>query len=101
MKYLWNVEVSNDGEGNTTINAIEYPDPSTKYPNGVVMTRFFNVPIVKTEQCWRVSPYCHEYIDIDKKDWNGTLHGIDKLLATECIRKKGSKRPATRPSWMI
>ena len=100
VKYLWNVEVTNDGEGNTKIQAVEYPDPSTKYPNGVVMTRIFKVPIVKTEQCWRVSPYCDDYIDIDKKNWNGSLHGIEKLLATECIRKKGQKRPATRPSWM-
>ena len=100
VKYLWNVEITNDGEGNNTIQAVEYPDPSTKYPDGVVMTRFFNVPIVKTEQCWRVSPYCDDYIDIDKKNWNGSLHGIEKLLATECIRKKGQKRPATRPSWM-
>ena len=72
VKYLWNVEITNDGEGNNTIQAVEHPDPSTKYPDGVVMTRFFNVPIVKTEQCWRVSPYCDDYIDIDKKNWNGS-----------------------------
>ena len=110
-KYLWNVEVSNDGEGNTTINAIEYPDPSTKYPDGVVMTRYFNAPIIKTEHCWRVHPEPFDN-SVDgvrhRKGWgyslrntNYNLHGIQNLLASECIRKKGSKRPATRPSWMI
>lgn len=111
-KYLWNVEITNDGEGNTTVQAVEYPDPSTKYPNGVVMTRYFNAPIIKTEECWRVHP---EPFDksadgrLHKKGWGYSvrnitypteLHGIEKLLAKECIRKKGQKRPATRPSWM-
>ena len=96
VKYLWNVEVTNDGEGNTKIQAVEYPDPSTKYPNGVVMTRIFKVPIVKTEQCWRVDPDSENY----KHERDTYIHGIEKLLASECIRKKGSKRPATRPSWM-
>ena len=109
---LWNVEVTNDGEGNTTVNAVEYPDPSTKYPNGVVMTRYMNAPIIKTEECWRVHPDPFERTlsgVLKRKGWgysvrNTTypinLHGIEKLLASECIRKKGQKRPATRPSWM-
>ena len=112
VKYLWNVEVTNDGEGNTTVNAVEYPDPSTKYPNGVVMTRYMNAPIIKTEECWRVHPVPFERTLSGvrkRKGWgysvrNTTypinLHGIEKLLASECIRKKGQKRPATRPSWM-
>lgn len=99
MKYLWMVDVSNDGEGKNTIQAIEYPDPSTKYPNGLVMTKRFNVSIIKTEECWRVDPdwQFYNYLFENK---NVPNYGFDDLIANECIRKKGQKRPATRASWM-
>ena len=56
FKYLWDVEVSTDEDGNSTVQAVEMPDPSTKYPNGLVMTRTIDVPIIKTDLCWRVHP---------------------------------------------
>ena len=56
FKYLWDVEVSTNEDGHSTVQAVEIPDPSTKYPNGLVMTRTIDVPIIKTDLCWRVHP---------------------------------------------
>jgi len=88
VKYLWNVEVSNDDEGNTTINAIEYPDPSTKYPNGVVMTRIFKAPIIKTKDCWIVEPECYEHKHYERL-YNNYIHGIETLVAMNAFVRKG------------
>ena len=125
-KYLWDVHVSREDVPGShvddiTVCALEEPDPSTKYPNGLVMTRFINVPIVKTDECYRVHPepfeyrgrpqgyfgeqsgyigwgYCNNATQREGKPRSMETHGAQRLKANECIRKLGSKRPPTHSS---
>ena len=89
FKYLWDIDITPDDDGNTIVTAVEMPDPSTKYENGLVTTRYVKVPITKDNGvCWCV----------DTNGWDSSMGGITgvyhyldltDLKANKTIRKKG------------